>query len=88
MKILKAVKNTLKNAEELAVMFIYIGLEFTLGLIIVAIILTLLEGRYGDYIFMLSCAKAAQEAALSCGALSLVAAVICDVKIKEQKQKS
>ncbi|CDZ23191.1 putative membrane protein [[Clostridium] cellulosi] len=88
MKILNAVKNTFENAEELAIMFIYIGLEFTLGLIIVAIILTLLQGRYGDYIYMLCCAKAAKEAAFSCGALSLVAAVICDVGIKEKKQKS
>lgn len=87
MKILEAVKNTFKNVNELSVMFIYIGLELALGLIIVAIILTLLEGHYGDYVTMICYAKGAQDAAVSCWAVSLFAALICDAAVKDRERK-
>lgn len=87
MNILAAFKRTFKNIDKLSVIFIYIGLEFTLGLIIISLILTLLEGHYGDYFTMASYAKGALESALSCGALSLVAAFLCDAAAKDRENR-
>lgn len=84
MNILKAVKHAFKNIDKLSIVFIYIGLEFTLGLIIASLIFTLLEGHYGDYVFMICIAKGSFDAALSCGTLSLVAAFICDIAVKDK----
>lgn len=87
MKLISAVKKTFKNVNKMSVMIIYIGLQFTLGLIAVAIVITLLEGHFGDYVFMISCAKGAQDSALTCGALSLVAAFLCDVGLKDRQKQ-
>ena len=76
MNILAAVKHTFKNIDKLSIVFIYIGLEFTLGLLLLSIILTLLEGHYGDYVSMICSANGARESALSCGVLSLVASFL------------
>lgn len=85
--ILSAVKRTFKNVDKLSVAFLYIGLEFAVGLLAVAIILTLLEGRYGDFYTMISYAKGAQQAALSCGILSFFAAFLCDAAAKDRQKK-
>lgn len=87
MRLMKLIKETFRNVEEIAVLYIYIGLQFTVGLLVVAIIITLLEGRFGDYMFMMTCARGAREAALTTGELSLVAALICDVAIKDMKRR-
>lgn len=85
--ILTAVKSTFKNIDKMSIVFIYIGLEFTLGLIAVSIAMTLLEGHYGDYTTMIGYALGAREAAFTCGALSLVAAFICDAAAKDKANK-
>jgi hypothetical protein len=87
MNIIGAVKNTFKNIDKLSIAFIYIGLEFTLGLIAVSVIITLLEGHFGDYVTMITNAKGAFEAAMTCGALSLVAAFLCDAAAKDKASK-
>lgn len=86
MNILNAFKSAVKNINELSVVFIYIGLEFTAGLLFLSVIFTALEGHFGDFITMICLAKGAQDAALSCGALSLVAAVICDAAVKDSQK--
>jgi hypothetical protein len=88
MNILSAVKQTFKNIDKLSVAFLYIGLEFAVGLLAVAIILTLLEGRYGNFYTMISYAKGAQDAALSCAILSVFAAFLCDAAAKDRQKKS
>jgi len=88
MNILAAFKNTFKNVDKMSITFIYIGLEFTLGLIAVSIVLTMLEGHYGDYVTMICYALGAREAAMTCGALSLVAAFICDAAAKDKANKA
>ena len=88
MNIVAAVKHTFKNVDKLSIVFIYIGLEFTLGLLVVSLVITLLEGHYGDYVSMICSAKGALEAALSCGALSLVAAFLCDAAAKDRESKA
>jgi hypothetical protein len=87
MNILGAVKSTFKNIDKMSLAFLYIGLEFTAGLIAVSLIITLLEGHYGDYATMICCAQGARESALTCGALSLVAALICDAAAKDRANK-
>jgi hypothetical protein len=87
MNILTAVKNTFKNVDKMSIAFIYIGLEFTLGLIAVSIVITSLEGHYGDCATMICYAIGAREAAFTCGALSLVAAFICDAAAKDRANK-
>ena len=88
MHILTAVKQTFKNIDKFSVAFLYIGLEFTVGLLVVALILTLLEGHYGNFFTMISYAKGAQQAAMSCGILSFLAAFLCDAAAKDRQKKS
>jgi hypothetical protein len=88
MKIIEAVVRTFKNVNKLSIVFIYIGLEFTVGLLVVSLIITLLEGHFGDYISMLGSAQGASNAALSCGALSLVAAFLCDAAAKDREKQN
>lgn len=88
MNILSAVKQTFKNIDKLSVAFIYIGLEFAVGLLAIALVLTLLEGRYGNFYTMISYAKGAQDAAMSCGILSFFAAFLCDAAAKDKQKKS
>lgn len=88
MRIVEAVVQTFKNVNKLSILFIYIGLEFTAGLLAISLIITLLEGHYGNYISMLGSAKGASDAALSCWALSLVAAFICDAAIKDREKQN
>lgn len=88
MNIFTLVKRSFKNIDKLAVLFIYIGLELTLGLIFVSLLFTFLEGRYGDYIYMMSIAKGSFDTALSCGTLCLVAAFICDIAVKDKENKA
>lgn len=88
MNILAAVKNTFKNVDKMSIVFIYIGLEFTLGLLAISIVMTLLEGHYGDYATMICYALGARDAAFTCGALSLVAAFICDAAAKDKANKA
>lgn len=88
MNVIGALKRTFKNVDKMSVAIIYIGLELTVGLLAVAIILTLLEGHYGDFVTMICYAKGAQDAALSCSALSLFAALLCDAAVKDRQNKS
>jgi hypothetical protein len=88
MNLLSAIKRTFKNIDRLSVTFIYIGLEFAVGLLAVALILTLLEGRYGNFYTMISYAKGAQDAAFSCAILSTFAAFLCDAAAKDRQKKS
>lgn len=88
MGIIGAVKRTFKNVDKLSIVFIYIGLEFTVGLLAVSLVITLLEGHFGDYVAMIDSAQGALNAALSCGVLSLVAAILCDAAAKDRARKA
>lgn len=87
MNLKSAFMKTFSNVDKMSIAFIYIGLQFTLGLLAAAIIFTLLEGRYGDYTFIIACAQGSKEAALTSGAFSLVAAFLCDVAVKDKQKK-
>lgn len=86
-RILDAFVKTFKNMDGMSLAFIYIGLELTVGLLAVSLVITLLEGHFGDYVSMIATARGARDAALSSGALSLVAAFLCDLAIKERQKQ-
>lgn len=88
MKLIGLFVKTFKNIPSLSVAFIYIGLEFTAGLLAISLILTLLQGHYGDYMQMIASANGAKDAAFSCGVLSLVAALLCDAAVKDREKQS
>jgi hypothetical protein len=88
MDIVGAFVRTFKNINPLSLIFIYIGLEFTAGLLAVSLIITLMEGHYGDYISMICSAVGAKDAAFSCGALSLFAAFLCDAAAKDKENSN
>ncbi len=87
MRLVEAVVSTFKNVNKMSIVFIYIGLEFTAGLLAISLIVTLLEGRFGDYIYMIETAIGARDAALSCLVLSVVAALLCDAAAKDLENK-
>lgn len=86
-RIAKVFVKTFKNIDKMSLAFIYIGLQFTVGLLAVSLVITLLEGHYGDYMSMIASARGARDAALSSGALSLVAAFLCDLAVKDRQKQ-
>lgn len=85
MRILNMAKTAFRTLNPVSLGILYAGLEFTAGLLLASLVLTLLTGRVGDMFSMLNTAAGLKQAALTCGALAAVAALFGDMAVKDRQ---
>lgn len=76
-----------KNIDSMSLEILKIGLQCALGMVSVALILTVMRDNYGNYIVMSNYVKNSLEAAATCAFISVFFAVICDAAVKDKKGK-
>ncbi|MFT8887339.1 MAG: hypothetical protein ABF449_00510 [Ethanoligenens sp.] len=75
----------LRKMEPLTVSTLTDGFRLACGLLVMAILFTLLLGHFGDYLTMYSCVKGAFSAAFGVFDATVIASLLGDLYLKERQ---